>query len=181
MNTLPVNVSTYLVGREDNAMIWKHAHAKWMHKLHCLCPSEPVTCLSVKNTHIIVCRKSALLFVWYFCRCETASLPALRGISSPITRQNKLVIFFSRSGCQCGVCQMAGFTSSPVLLQVMSMRLPTLGAIAPNSLNAPCLPPVLQIHPSGALNSEAHSPAARLTWQIVLSCHLWYNNILQQT
>lgn len=79
---------------------------------------------------------------------------------------------------------MAGFTSSPVLLGVVSMGLPVLGAIgnpAPNSLNAPCLPPVLQKHPSGALNSETDSPAARLTWQFLLSCHLWYNNILQQT
>lgn len=79
---------------------------------------------------------------------------------------------------------MAGFTSSPVLLEVTSMGLPVLGAIGnptPNSLNAPCPPPVLQIHPSGALNSEADSPAARLTWQFVLSCHLWYNNILKQT
>lgn len=65
MNTLPVNVSTYLAGREDNAMIWKHAHAKWMHKLHCLCPSEPVTCLSVKNTHIIVCKKRKVHFYLY--------------------------------------------------------------------------------------------------------------------
>lgn len=38
-------------------MIWEHAHAKWMHKLHRLCPSEPVTCLSVENIHIIVCSK----------------------------------------------------------------------------------------------------------------------------
>lgn len=65
MNTLPVNVSTYLAGREDNAMIWKHVHAKWMHKLHCLCPSEPVTCLSVKNTHIIVCRERKVHY--YLC------------------------------------------------------------------------------------------------------------------
>lgn len=79
---------------------------------------------------------------------------------------------------------MAGFTSSPVLLEAVSMGLPILGAIgnpAPNCLNAPCPLPVLQIHPSGALNSEADSPAARLTRQFVLSCHLWYNNILQQT
>lgn len=46
-------------------MIWKHAHAKWMHKLHCLCPSEPVTCLSVKDTHIIVCGKGKVHYYLY--------------------------------------------------------------------------------------------------------------------
>lgn len=46
-------------------MIWKHAHAKWMHKLHRLCPSEPVTCLSVKNIHIIVCSKRKAHYYLY--------------------------------------------------------------------------------------------------------------------
>lgn len=46
-------------------MIWKHAHAKWVHKLHCLCPSEPVTCLSVKNTHMIVCSKGKAHYYLY--------------------------------------------------------------------------------------------------------------------
>lgn len=44
-------------------MIWKHAHAKWMHKLHRLCPSEPVTCLSVKN--IIACSKRKAHYYLY--------------------------------------------------------------------------------------------------------------------
>jgi len=79
VNTLPVNVSTYLARRVDNAMIWKHAHAKWMHKLHRLYPSEPVTCLSVKNIHIIACRKRKAHY--YLC---SISVDMKQRVSQPI-------------------------------------------------------------------------------------------------
>lgn len=80
-------------------MIWKHAHAKWMHKLHCLCPSEPVTCLSMKNIHILLCSKKKENYYLYNISVTTKlrhSLPvaALLPMLPATTRLHKLVNHF---------------------------------------------------------------------------------------